>query len=573
MSTKPTYEELEKQLQSFKEDAAALVKTREDLKKAETALLKSEEKYLKSFESITDSITITRIEDGRYFFVNEGFCRQTGYSREEVLGRTPSDINLYANPGEREKFIEIVKKHGKAENVLVNFRRKGGEIYYSEFSAMPLSYAGEACIVAQSKDITKRKRTENALRESEAKYRLLVEHLPQKIFIKDLDSVYILSNEHYAEGLKIKPAEIVGKTDFDFYSKELAEKYRADDQRVMKSGRTEIIEERYVQDGRKTWVNTVKTPVCDPDGEIIGILGIFFDITDRKELESRLRQAQKMESIGNLAGGIAHDFNNLLSPIIGISELLLEDLPKGSLERENAEQILKAGRRGSDLVKQILAFSRQSEHRMIPTRIQRVLKEVLKLGRSAISSYIEIHHDIQPDCGNVMADPSQIHQVAMNIMTNAYHAVEEKGGKISMVLNERVLEAEDMCDIDLEPGEYAVFSISDTGDGIPADLMNKIFEPYFTTKKKGKGTGLGLAVAYGIIQEHQGTIKIDSEIGKGTTFSVYLPLMKNSGRTGSSFDTVESRPGGTERIWWLMTMRSWQTLKNRCLREWATRRH
>jgi len=247
-------------------------------------------------------------------------------------------------------------------------------------------------------------------------------------------------------------------------------------------------------------------PIFHSNGSI-SKLSLYRDITEIKKLENRIQQAQKMESIGNLAGGIAHDFNNILTPIIGMSELLLDDLPQNSPERENAEEILKAGKRGSDLVKQILAFSRKSEHRMIPTRVQNILKEVLKLSRSTIPSYIELNQDIQSDCGLILADPTQIHQVAMNIITNAYHAVEENGGQIHVRLKEVNLDTSDR----LDPGKYAMLSISDTGHGMPANLVNKIFDPYFTTKEQGKGTGLGLSITYRIVTDHGGQIRATSD--------------------------------------------------------------
>ena len=254
-----------------------------------------------------------------------------------------------------------------------------------------------------------------------------------------------------------------------------------------------------------------------------------------------------MESIGNLAGGIAHDFNNILFPIIGMSEMLLEDLPPGSGVRENAEEIFKAGKRGSDLVKQILAFSRQSEHKMMPTRIQDVLKEVIKLSRSTIPTYIEIEQDIQQDCGMVLADPSQIHQIGMNIITNAYHALEDDGGTISVTLRQKVIEQQESVDLNIALGAYAVLTIKDTGIGIPEDLIGKVFDPYFTTKEQEKGTGLGLAVVYGIVKEHGGDIKVYSEIGKGSTFDIYFPLMKKS-IDSESIPEPEKYQGGSERI-------------------------
>jgi CheY-like chemotaxis protein/two-component sensor histidine kinase len=254
-----------------------------------------------------------------------------------------------------------------------------------------------------------------------------------------------------------------------------------------------------------------------------------------------------MESIGSLAGGIAHDFNNILFPIVGMSELLLDDLEPDSVLRENVEEIFKAGIRGSELVKQILAFSRQSEHKMLPTRIQNILKEVLKLSRSTIPAYVEIDEDIQQDCGMVMADPTQIHQVGMNIITNAYHAVSEKGGRISVVLKQVNREVSGPDWINIKPGTYALLSISDNGHGMPEALIKKIFEPYFTTKEQGKGTGLGLSVVYGIIEDHKGAIKVDSEIGKGTTFKIYLPLMKQSDSV-ELINEPEALIGGTEHI-------------------------
>ncbi|MCF8129590.1 MAG: PAS domain-containing protein [Deltaproteobacteria bacterium] len=274
---------------------------------------------------------------------------------------------------------------------------------------------------------------------------------------------------------------------------------------------------------------------------------IFEDITELKQNEVRLQEAQKMESIGNLAGGIAHDFNNILFPIIGLSEVLMEDLTPGSVEHENMRQILKAAERGSDLVQQILAFSRQSEHRMLPLRLQQILKEVLKLMRATIPANIEIFQDIQSDCGLIMADATKLHQVVMNIMTNAYHAVEQTSasGSISVHLAEIMID--DSTGIVGKQGPYARLSISDTGSGIDRELMDKIFEPYFTTKKKGKGTGLGLAVVYGIVRGHGGDIKVYSEAGVGSTFHVYLPLMK---KTFKSEPTAkkEKLQGGTERI-------------------------
>ncbi len=272
----------------------------------------------------------------------------------------------------------------------------------------------------------------------------------------------------------------------------------------------------------------------------------------RQKMQNQLLQAQKMKAVGELAGGIAHDFNNILFPVVVLSELLTEDLPPGSQEHDNALEILKAGKRGSDLVKQILSFARQSEHKLTPVQVQRVLKEVLKLSRSVIPANIEISQDIQSDCAMVMADPTQLHQVAMNLIINALHAVEHTNGKISVGLKEILFQQEgeyqeDRFGISIDPDRYVMLSISDTGTGIDPAIMDKIFDPYFTTKGKNKGTGLGLAVAHGIIKEHGGYILVDSEPGKGTTFNIYLPLIEKSGKA-ASLEKVNVNPSGNEQI-------------------------
>lgn len=271
------------------------------------------------------------------------------------------------------------------------------------------------------------------------------------------------------------------------------------------------------------------------------------DLTERNQMEKRLTQAQKMESIGNLAGGIAHDFNNLLYPIIGLSEMLLDDLAPDSLEHENAKGIFNAGMRAGDLVKQILTFSRQSEHKMTPVSVPKVLNEVLKLSRATIPSNIQINENVRQDCGLIMADPIQIHQIAMNLITNAFHAVKEGNGIIAVELNEFYLKENELPDSQLKSGKYIRLSVSDNGVGIPENIMNTIFDPYFTTKEQGKGTGLGLSVVYGIVKEHKGDIKVYSEEGKGTTFNIYLPLMEIASETVTA-DSETNIETGTENI-------------------------
>jgi len=290
--------------------------------------------------------------------------------------------------------------------------------------------------------------------------------------------------------------------------------------RVM-NGET-IKTELFIDDSGETFFIS-HAPIFHTDSSV-SKLSIYRDVTEIKQLEARLQQSQKMESIGTLAGGIAHDFNNILFPIMGLAEILLEDLSPGSQEAQSAREIFNAGKRGRDLVEQILSFSRQSDRQLMPLQIQRVIKEALKLIRATIPSDIRIQKDISPDCGKIMAEPTQLHQIIMNLLTNAWHAVEGTCGKIRVTLSETGQAPFDPPSLDSIPS-YARLVVEDSGIGIAPDLINKIFDPYFTTKENGKGTGLGLATVYGIVKEFNGEIRVASQPGKGTVFSLYFPIL------------------------------------------------
>ncbi|MFC2141245.1 response regulator [Acidobacteriota bacterium] len=261
----------------------------------------------------------------------------------------------------------------------------------------------------------------------------------------------------------------------------------------------------------------------------------------------RLMQAQKMEAIGTLAGGIAHDFNNILGAILGYTELVLDDAPGGTLMRKNAQRILKATQRAAELVKQILAFSRQSKHELKPLVLGDIVKEALKLFRSSLPATIEIRQKIKAVSGVILGDPTQIHQVMMNLCANAAHALKDTRGILEIGLDEVILDEESLSGKkNLNPGAYLRLMVSDTGHGIPPVVMKRIFEPYFTTKKTGEGTGMGLAVIHGIVKNHNGDISVYSEPGKGTSFHLFFP--KIEGKTEPDSKLTEKVPGGKERI-------------------------
>jgi signal transduction histidine kinase/ActR/RegA family two-component response regulator len=264
--------------------------------------------------------------------------------------------------------------------------------------------------------------------------------------------------------------------------------------------------------------------------------------------ERQLQQVLKIQAIGTLAGGIAHDFNNILFPIVGYTELTMDEVSEDSVAHKNLEEILKAANRAKDLVKQILTFSRQSDQERKPIKIQNIITEALKLLRASIPASIEIVHHIQDDCGPVMGDATQIHQVIMNLCTNAYQAMQDKGGKLEVILTETDISYDELINkIGMQPGKHLKLLVKDEGCGMEPSVLDRIFEPYYTTKAQGKGTGLGLSVIHGIVKNHGGDISVLSTPGKGTIFQVYLPLIENLD-LGTNLEATAGITKGDERI-------------------------
>lgn len=298
----------------------------------------------------------------------------------------------------------------------------------------------------------------------------------------------------------------------------------------------------------------VRVGLLEMDGRRY-IMGLTRDISERlaeaearRAIEVQLQQAQKMESIGNLAGGIAHDFNNILSAVIGFTDLAMMQTSHDNAIQENLRQVRTAADRATALVKQILTFSRKQQQEKLPLQVSLVVKEALKLLRASIPSTIEIRQDIAAQ-GTALADPTQIHQVIMNLCTNAYHAMLERGGVLAVTLKESIIRQPLVdCGTELPSGQYLKLSVSDSGSGMNKETLARIFEPYFTTKEKGRGTGLGLAVVHGIVKDHHGRISVYSEPGHGTTFNVYLPMIAQEQATTSQIIVLPPMSKNHERI-------------------------
>jgi PAS domain S-box-containing protein len=402
------------------------------------------------------------------------------------------------------------------------------------------------CLDGVIVDITNRKQAEEALRESEVKYRQVVENATEGIFVIQ-DNAYCYVNQRGAEIFNTSREKILSGDLYEFVHPD-DRKACADRVFHRKQGETtgELLVHRIIDDsGNEKWVEVRGVSILW-EGRHASICFVI-DITARKKMETRLRQAQKMEAIGTLAGGIAHDFNNILSPLVGFSEMLKADLAADSPLQKYVDEIFRAALRARDLVKQILAFSRQDDQDTKPIKLQPIVKEVLQLLRNSIPTTIDIQHDIDPGCGVVIADPTKIHQIIMNLATNAFHAMEETGGRIEVYLKQIRLESNQLLFPELTPGEYAGLTVVDTGAGIEKDVLDKIFDPYYTTKKNGKGTGLGLSVVQGIVKSCNGDIRVYSEPGKGTEIQVYLPIMDRK-IDNKVMDRSEPVLGGTEKI-------------------------
>ncbi|MBW1836091.1 MAG: PAS domain S-box protein [Deltaproteobacteria bacterium] len=496
-------------------------------KKVEEAFWKSEEKYKELANSLPQIIFETD-ESSKITFANHNAFNVFGYSQTEFdKGLNALDMLI---PQDRERALENIQR-------VLNGEALGGVEYSAlrkDGSTFPVSIHSNP-IIRKNKplglrgimiDLSEQKRYEEFLRESELRFRSLFDLSPQGIALTELDSGTLINvNATFCEITKYSMEELIGRSteEVGFYS-------NSDRDRFIKELRAAGEVRGLEMDFKAKDGSMIKTLMFARPVNIAGkacILTVFLDLTEQKRLEFQLRQAQRMEAIGTLAGGIAHDFNNILFPIIGYTEMLIDNATEGSKSRDYLEEIFKEAIRARDLIRQILTFSRQSIQELKPMRVQPVVKEALKLLRSSIPATIQFNWRIDDACGVIMGDPTQIHQVIMNLCTNAYHAMEETGGHLEVSLTEIELGLDDMPGgIDLSPGRYIQLMVADTGQGMPSNVLKRIFDPYFTTKEEGKGTGLGLAVVHGIIKEHSGDIRVSSESGKGSVFHVYLPLVE-----------------------------------------------
>jgi len=389
------------------------------------------------------------------------------------------------------------------------------------------------------KENLERKKVEEARRESEERFRSVFESAPLGIAIISPGGRFLNVNEIFLEVLGYSKDDLKKLSFPDIIYPEDRERIEVLQKDII-AGKFKFYQTEKSclrKDGRLLYTIARGTSIRDGRGKLQYWLYLLEDITARKEaekekarLEALLRQAQKMETLGTLAGGIAHDFNNILTPILGFTEMAMDDLSPGSLIYNNLSQVLKATNRAQRLVRQILTFSRHGEQERHPVIIQLVVHEALVLLKEMMPPNIEIVKSIDPDCGPVIADPTQIHQLVMNLCVNAYQAMQDKKGTLGVIVEEVELNADSATtNLNLKTGTYIRLSISDTGHGMDKATIGRIFEPFFTTKAVNNGTGLGLAVVHGITLSHGGDITVISTPGKGTTIHVYFPKAQKTG--------------------------------------------
>ncbi len=517
-------------------------------KQARKELRASETKY----KSLANNLNVGVYRNsagsrGKFIEANLAIVKMFGFdSREEFLKVSVSD--LYKNPHDRKKFTARLLKARAVNNEELELQKLDGSSFIGSVSAVVVKDEKDEVQYFDGiiEDITDRKRVESALIASEEKYRTVLEANPDPVVVYDMQGKVVYFNPAFTDVFGWTLEERLGKMNDDFVPEETWRETKIMIDKVLAGEQFAGIETCRYNKKREMIPTSISGAIYkDPNGNPIGSIICLRNVSNQKKIEAQLQQAQKMEAIGTLAGGIAHDFNNILSAILGYSELALAELPPETSLKNKLEAIHSSGIRARDLVTQILAFSRKDEQVRSIIALHLIVQDALKLLRPAIPTTINIQTQITSKC-QILGDPSRIHQVIMNLCTNAFQAMLETGGTLKISLLRVKMEGKEPTRARLPSGVYGKLIISDTGGGIPTENIKRIFDPYFTTKEKGKGTGLGLAAVHGIVKSHGGTILVESQIGKGTEFEVYLPLTQDR---NDKDEKIESQIlGGKERV-------------------------
>jgi two-component system, cell cycle sensor histidine kinase and response regulator CckA len=493
-------------------------------KQAEEALRKSEEKYRATFNNAAVGIDLVDSQ-GSFLEVNDTLSNFLGYTEDELRLLTIFDVS-HPEEVERstEKYGALVRGEIDSYRLEKRYVRKDGAVVWADTSVSAIrdNYGQPLATVGVIVDITHRRRSEQIRR----RLATAVEQASETIEITDTDGTIVYVNPAFERITGYSRKEAIGANPRILKSGQHDDRFYKNIWETISVGRVwsgHLINKK--KDGTLFEEEVTISPIRDRAGKIINYVAVKRDVTKEISLQAQLLHAQKMEAVGTLAGGIAHDFNNLLQVTLGYSELLAEDKQPGDQEYADLQKILHAARSGAELVQRILTFSSKVESKPVPLNLNRQITQVARLLRRTIPKMIEIEMDLSDDLAEINADPAQIEQVLMNLALNSRDAISDTG-KLYLLTKNVTLD-EEYCSLHVgaSPGRYALLQVSDTGHGMDKATIEHIFEPFYTTKELGRGTGLGLATVYGIVNQHGGHITCESEVGKGTTFSVYLPAI------------------------------------------------
>lgn len=459
---------------------------------------------------------------------NPAMARMYGMdSTVDLLGKSIGDLFLATDMKNGEALRQFVADRYQARDVETHeVDREGKPVYFlnNVFGVVE----GEMLmrLWGTQRDITPQRRADDVRLLRESRYSQMLDHLELSVFMKDKDLRVVAVNRRHCGNLGKSEAELLGKTDFELYPRDLAEKYRADDLLVLTQERKVEMEEQTLIRGELRTVRVIKSPVRDSLGRVVGVLGVFWDVTDQRAMETQFRHAQKMDAIGQLAAGVANDFNNMVTAMLGNLDLLGKHLPPDGPLRGYFDGAEAAALRASSLIGKLLSFSRRAPLKMECVDLAEQVRESLDRVRRKLDPRIRVELRLPEDLWAVHADANQVQQILFNLCLNAADAMPGGGTLLAEALNVHIEEDYLRGKPQARPGDFVCLQVSDTGVGIPDSLRSQLFEPFVTTKEGGQNLGLGLAMVYGMVERHGGWIEFQTAENLGTTFSIYLPRFK-----------------------------------------------
>ena len=554
-----TRQELLEELESIDRKLARTKAADARRKQAEDALFEFEERYRSLLGGSIQGIFIH--QDWKLLFANRAFATILGYKSVKELMALDSVAETFA-PYELDRltvFRDARKRGGRAPaQYEYDAVRRDGSVITLLNIARAVKWEGKHAIQNAVMDITERKQAEQRVLDEKERAENYLAIAGTMIVAMNTEGTVTLINRKGCEILGYDLIELLGRNWIETVVPKDAREETAMNFERLVTGQTDLVERResevLTKTGERRLIEWHVTLVKDEEEEITGTLSSGEDITERQQamrerehLQSQLRQSERLKTIGTLAGGIAHDFNNILTPIIGYSHMALNEVPEDSQAHADIQRVVKGADRAKELVNQIMTFSRRGEFEMLPLLPHLIVEDALKLIQATAPANVEVRLEIDTECPPVMADPSQLHQVVMNLCTNAFRAMENTGGLLEVVLEPFEVDAKfTRHRADIHRGRYVKMRFRDTGIGMDHETLGRIFEPFFTTGAIGEGTGMGLATVHGIIASHNGEIFVDSKVGEGTTFDIYLP--QTTAEVTEKDEPDETVPPGTERI-------------------------